>query len=365
MAASQRYEELNPGVRIRWEKRTLDEFGHKPIDQLARDFDLIVIDHPWAAFCLNRKVVLDLKPLLSESQWTQLSKEQVGASFESYVYNDQLLAIPIDAAAPAPSWRSDLMAKAGIQPPEDWQALIALADEKKAIMPGFDADLFLNWLMLLHALQAHPFESPDTIADKQKGIEAAALLKRLAESMPKEVVDWNPIRIAEMMTRTDDFLYCPFAYTYNNYARSSFVPKPLTYGNLPLLNGRPLRSILGGTGIALSAGNSDVKRSIDFALFCADARLQRTIYFYSGGQPSHIAAWENDALDAFSGGFFSGSLITHATALVRPRYDGFVDLQKQGGAPLQQFIQGAITEETLWHQINVCYRKSRVGEHEI
>ena len=51
VAVSQRYEELHPGVRIHWDKRTLDEFGHKPIDQLIHDFDLIVIDHPWAGFC--------------------------------------------------------------------------------------------------------------------------------------------------------------------------------------------------------------------------------------------------------------------------------------------------------------------------
>jgi hypothetical protein len=31
MATAQCYEETHPGVRIDWQKRTLDEFGHTPI----------------------------------------------------------------------------------------------------------------------------------------------------------------------------------------------------------------------------------------------------------------------------------------------------------------------------------------------
>ena len=43
VATAQRYEELHLEVRIIWEKRTLDEFGHKPIDELAEEYDLIDI----------------------------------------------------------------------------------------------------------------------------------------------------------------------------------------------------------------------------------------------------------------------------------------------------------------------------------
>ncbi len=54
VATAQRYEEMHPGIRVHWQKRTLDEFGHKPIDQLVRHFDLVVIDHPWAGFCFEK-----------------------------------------------------------------------------------------------------------------------------------------------------------------------------------------------------------------------------------------------------------------------------------------------------------------------
>ncbi len=42
------------GIRIHWQKRTLDEFSYALIDVLATRFNLIVIDHPWAEFCFER-----------------------------------------------------------------------------------------------------------------------------------------------------------------------------------------------------------------------------------------------------------------------------------------------------------------------
>src|SRR5689334_4763715 len=113
VATAQRYEEIHPGVRIHWEKRSLDEFGHAPIDQLASRFDLIVIDHPWAGFAFEKNLVRDLKPLLAASAVRDFARNSIGATFESYCYAGRLLALPIDAAAPAPSWRRDLLARAG------------------------------------------------------------------------------------------------------------------------------------------------------------------------------------------------------------------------------------------------------------
>src|SRR2546429_1849184 len=78
VATAQRYEETHPGVRIRWEKRSLDEFGHLPIDRLAGQFDLIVIDHPWAGFAFEKDLVRDLTPLLVGSSLSPSEGERVG-----------------------------------------------------------------------------------------------------------------------------------------------------------------------------------------------------------------------------------------------------------------------------------------------
>jgi len=356
-AAAQRYWEINGQVRVNWQKRTLDEFGHAPIETLSERFDLVVIDHPWAGYCFKRDLVYDLKSLLTAAQWTDLQQNCIGPSFESYHYNGQLLAIPIDAATPAPSWRPDLLEKKRVRIPEKWSEAVALADRGLAVMPAFPADLFLNFSMLLEALSAEPFQNPRRFAHREKSLQAMALLRRLAENMPPEIYQWNPIAVAEMMTDSEDFVYCPFAYSYNNYARRNFTARPLRYGNLISLDdGTPLKSIVGGTGIAISKRCRNVDAALDYALFCAGASMQKGIYTHAGGQPVRVEAWTDPALDDFTGNFFSASRKTHEECLLRPRYDGYVRLQERGGIPLQQFLKGEISAESAFAAINAEYK---------
>lgn len=358
VAVSQRYEELNPGIRIHWDKRTLDEFGHKPIDQLIKEYDLIVIDHPWAEFCFDNNLVINQKEYLTKNQWLNLEQNCIGKSFESYVFNNKLLAIPIDGATPVPSWRPDLIKKHDIELPKTWDDLIALSDKKHVIMPGFGADLFLNWLMLLHALEANPFHSFSVFANKEKAIEAMQLLKRLAEPMPKDMLQWNPINIAELMTKENRFAYCPFAYSYSNYCRPSFTKNPLKYGNLITLNNNPLRSILGGTGIAISANCNQIELALDFSLYCSSVEVQSNIYLYAGGQPVREEVWNSEKIKDFSGAFFTDSYLSHKQALIRPRYNGYVSFQEKAGVPLQQYISGKISANSALNSISRYYQDS-------
>ena len=101
------------------------------------NFDLIVIDHPWAGFAFEKNLVLDLKPLLPPAVLNDCAQNSIGATFESYCYGGRLLALPIDAAAPAPSWRPDLLERAGVSVPATWPEAVALARRKLALIPGF------------------------------------------------------------------------------------------------------------------------------------------------------------------------------------------------------------------------------------
>lgn len=359
VATAQRYEELHPGVRIRWEKRSLHEFGHLPVNTLAERFDLIVIDHPWAGFCFAHDLVHDLAPLLTAAQRADLEQNSIGPSFESYLYEGKLLAVPIDAATPSPSCRPDLLERRGLKFPQTWSELLALADAGHAVMPGFPADLFLNWSMLAAALGGEIGADPDTICHGPAGRAAMDLLRRLSESMPAQIYDWNPIAIAELMTRGDDILHCAFAYSYGNYCRPSFTDRPLRYGRLPRLDdGSALRSIVGGTGLALSKRCTDVSRALDYALFTGSAAVQTGIYTLAGGQPSRCEAWTDASLDFVTGGFFREARHDQERCLVRPRYDGYVPLQEEAGIPLQQYLRGELSADRCWEEINARYRVS-------
>ncbi len=243
--------------------------------------------------------------------------------------------------------------------PKNIDAVIALADAGLAVMPGFPADLFLNWSMLLEAFDAKPFRSEATIAEEASAFEAMDLLKRLAEGMPEAIYGWNPIAIAERMSRGDAIAYCAFAYSYGNYCRPHFAERPLAYGNLVRLDaGRPLRSIVGGTGIAVTRRCEAAEAAAAFAGYCASPAVQGGLYTYAGGQPARREAWTDRQLDAFNGHFFSATLESHEKALLRPRYDGYVPLQEEAGRPLQDFLRGRATRDEAWQQINERYRES-------
>jgi multiple sugar transport system substrate-binding protein len=361
VATSQRYEETHPGIRIRWEKRSLDEFGHTPIDQLAASFDLIVIDHPWAGFAFQKNLVCDLKPLLAPAELNDYTQNSIGATFESYCYAGRVLALPIDAATPAPSWRSDLLERAGLTPPATWSEAIALSRRKLAVIPAFNADLFLHFLMLVKALGAGPCTDHEKIAPRQIMRQALDLLRELTESMPTEIFELNPIRVAERMAASDDFAWNAFAYTYNNYARPGFARRALCFGNLLSLDAKSprLRSVLGGTGIAISIHCKDVQAALDYARFVADGVTQKGIYLHAGGQPSHRAAWYDPDADKLCGGFYSATRATQQEAFIRPRYSGYVPLQTNGGNLLQETLRDGRDAEAVLEKLDSVYRESR------
>ena len=254
-----------------------------------------------------------------------------------------------------------MLERAGVQPPQTWAEAVALAQRKLAVIPGFNADLFLHFIMLLRALDAEPCAGHEKIAPRETMRQAAEMLRELTGPMSRDIFDLDPIQVAERMTTTDDFAWNAFAYTYNNYARPGFAPKPLQFGNLITLQpgGPRLRSVLGGTGIAISTNCINVPAALDYALFTAGDCAQRTIYVQAGGQPSHRAAWDDTFANRLCGGFFSGTRLTQEEAMLRPRYSGYVPLQTDGGNALQEHLRGSLSLDATLDKLDALYRESR------
>jgi multiple sugar transport system substrate-binding protein len=289
------------------------------------------------------------------------ARNSIGATFQSYCYAGRLLALPIDAATPAPSYRANLLDRAGLSVPATWPEAVALARRKLAVIPAFNADLFLHFLMLVKALGTEPCSDPEKIASGEIMRHALDLLRELTDSMPPEIFEWDPIQLAERMTATDEFAWNAFAYTYNNYARAGCAPHPLRFGGLISLapNGPRLRSVLGGTGIAISSNCNCPEVALDYACFLASAMVQKTLYLNAGGQPSHRAAWDDPSADKLCGGFFSGTRATQEEAFIRPRYSGYVSLQTEGGKVLQEHLRDGRDREAVLETVDTLYRESR------
>ena len=357
VAAAQRFEEHHPNVRILWEKRSLHEFGHTSLAELAHAFDLIVVDHPMMGEAED--VLVNVRPMLSSADWEGLETDSAGRSFDSYIYEDALYALPIDAAAPAASCRMDLLEAVGLQVPTNWGELLDLARRKLARMPGFPADLFLNFMGMCVSRGSPVAAGDRELFDRTIALQCLEELRELASTMPSVIYDWNPIALYEQMASTDEFAYCPFAYSYNNYSRAGFAARQLRF-SLPvrLACGAVMQTVLGGTGLAISTSCRAPELALDYSLYVAGTTCQSTLYGLSGGQPARRSAWQNPVLNQLTDGFFERTLPGIETAYVRPRYRGYIALQEQAGIPIVQYLRdGGLAVHAL-DKINCLFRNS-------
>ncbi len=360
VAAAQRFEELHPGLNIHWEKRSLHEFGHAGLSPLCRENDVLVIDHPMLGAAIKAGLFLDLRPLLPAGYVEGLRANSVGLSFLSYELEGQLLAVPIDAATPTASYRPDLLSRRGGDLPRTWAEVLDLARTGQVVMPGFHADVFLNFLALCASPGSAIPASPEHLVEPEAGLRALEQLRELACLMPAAIYDWNPIALYETLAARDYYAYCPFAYCYSNYARPGFGAHVVRFANTVALGeGKPLRTVLGGTGLAISAHCRGVNAALSYLMYVAGEDCQRTLYGLSGGQPAHRQAWRDDTLNRVTNGFFRDTLACLDAAIMRPRYDGYIGLQGHAGRPIVSFLREGGTAQTALATIDALYRKSR------
>ena len=363
VATAQRFEELHPGVQIEWRKRSLHEFGHADIATLAHEFDLLVIDHPMAGDAEAYGVLTDLLPLLSREQVEDLEQDSIGPSYASYLYHDKLYALPIDAAAPAASLRPDLLDRHGLTEPKSWDDVMALAKMGWVLMPGFSADLFLNFMGLYVSLGYPVANNPDHLFDREIGARCLEQICELAALMPDQIYSMNPIAIYERMASEDTIAYCPFAYTYSNYSRRGFGTKAVRFADpVKLGEGIPMRTVLGGTGIAISAKCAERALALEYSLFVSDRTCQQTLYGICGGQPSRRSAWRDPQLNALTDDFFRRTANSLEKAYVRPRYRGYVGLQESGGRLIAEFCKQRGDAQRLLGDLDSLYRATLKGD---
>jgi multiple sugar transport system substrate-binding protein len=358
VAAAQRFEELHPQVRIVWEKRSLDQFGHADLTELARRYDLLIIDHPMLGDAHRDGSLVDLRPRLTPMEYSAIEADALAACLESYRYERALYALPVDGAAPAAVCRADLLDRHGEQIPATWNQVIQLARHGLVRMPGFPADLFLN-LMGMCVSRGSDVAGEDRLYDPAIATLCLEDLRELASYMPATIYDMNPISLYEAMAASDEFAYCPFAYTYSNYSRPGFAARPLLFANpVPLKEGTPLRTVLGGTGIAVSTECMHQDAAIAFCLFVAGRDCQSHLYSMCGGQPASKTAWHNPLLNRISGNFFERTLASMESAYVRPRYPGYIALQGSAGVSIAGFLQGELTAAQTLEAVEGLYRQS-------
>lgn len=359
VATAQRFHEMHPAVDIVWSKRSLQEFADAPLSDLAKRFDFLVIDHPWAGFASASGILLPLEKHLPAGFLADQAVHSVGRSHESYQFNDRQWALAIDAACPVSVHRPDLLAKAGAAVPQTFDELISLGKRGLVCCPSIPLDVYGNFLNLLTAAGELIFPNAEEVAARNAALLALDRLKQLADVVPPRFLNLDPIRTLEVMSSEDQFAYAPYTYGYSNYSRPGYAPNLLSFGDvIGMEPGNPGATMLGGTGLAVSAICEHVEVATRYAQFVAAPDTQRGIFFQSGGQPGHRAAWLDAGNNAACSDFFQNTLPTLDRAFVRPRYAGYLDFQDHAGQPIHDFLQHGGNPGTVLETINKLYRES-------
>jgi multiple sugar transport system substrate-binding protein len=361
VATAQRFEELHPEIRIRWEKRSLQAFADASMAELAAQFDLIIMDHPHTALAATEGLLLPYEDWLPAEFLSDQAAHSVGASHESYRFGGKQWTLATDAATPIATWRPDLMEQHGISLPRTWEEVLALARSGFVTVSAFPVDVLMHSYMFCEALGESPFASECRLASDEVLAGALEELRKLVALCDPDCLGRNPIRTAEWMAETTEAraAYCPFAYGYSNYSRPGYANHLLKAGGLVSFNGRRLRSTLGGAGIAVSSKTEHPRACMDYAEFTASPDIQKGLYFQAGGQPGHRGAWVDDAVNAASTNFFRDTLQALDEALVRGKFPGSITFQDQGTPLAHDCVAGKTQPAEAARELNRLYRRCR------
>ncbi|WP_018969784.1 ABC transporter substrate-binding protein [Rubritalea marina] len=358
VATAQRFEELNPDIRVTWEKRSLQAFADASLEELSAEYDLLVMDHPHVALAAEDSLLLPYDKYVSAEFLNDQAAHSVGHSHPSYHFNGQQWTLAIDAATPIATWREDLLQKHALTVPQTWEELLSMASTGKVGFAAIPIDLLMHSYMFCHAHGSALFQNQETFAETEALEHAIENLKQLVSLCDPIFQTLNPIQVAEKMSRSDDTSYCPFGYGYSNYSRMGYANHLLKAGDIVSYLGQPLCSALGGAGLGISSSTKHPQACMDYAAFTASPATQQGVFFEAGGQPGHRQAWESDHINQQTNDFFKDTLPALDRAILRPQYHGYMHFQDHASPVIHDGITGKQSVATTIEKMNAIFRES-------
>jgi ABC-type sugar transport system, periplasmic component len=338
VACSKAWQEKS-GVSIEWDKRSLQDFESFPVEELARQYDLIVIDHPHVGQITDEGCLLPLDRPERAREFEALARGSVGKSFPSYNWRGHQWAFPIDAATQVLAFRPDLIET----PPRTWDQVLDLARAGRVLLPLRPPHSLMTFFTLCGNLgtpcsteREQPFVDPET------GKRAFELIRELAAHVDPACRTMDPIAVLDRMGESGSGIaVSPLIYGYVSYSMQGFRDRRIAFADMPVIgDSGPIGSALGGTGIAVSAFSVHPEAAIDFAYWVAGADIQSDLYWRSGGQPGHAAGWEDDGANAATLDFYRATRPTLEGAWLRPRHNGYMAFQHAASERLNQGLEG-------------------------
>jgi len=321
--------DLGDGDTLRWEVQSLEGFESAPIDELARRYDLLVLDHPHLGDALVSGGIRPLDELFDTARIAEWADAAVGPSIASYTLDGRLWALPLDAATQVSVRRRDLVAEA----PETWDDALSLAERGLVATSLAGPHAFLSLCSIAVSLGDDPGRG-EGLFDRAVARRALDLLARLSAHAPAGTELLNPIGLLDRMRDRGDIGYIPLVYGYANY--SSLV---VAFDRVPAHAGR-LGSTIGGTGIAVTRRSAPSPALLAHLEHLLSDDAQRGFIPAHDGQPGLRAAWTDAAVDGAAYGFYSRTLSTIEASWVRPRIVGYIPFQSAASALVRDVVAG-------------------------
>jgi len=317
---------------IRWHKQPLEGFESAPISSLAAKYDLVVLDHPHVGEAVAENCLIPIDELFAADHIDAWRAQTIGPALSSYHFDGNLWALPLDVATQLVVRRADVFGFA----PAEWDEVTEMAARRPVALSVAGPHAILSLFSLAGSWGFVPGEDamlPDSIIAR-----ALELMAQWYERRPKGSEMLNPIAMSEIMAASDDIALVPLMFGYVNYARPVAPGKPLAFSDTPRQDDG-YGGILGGTGVGFSRRKSPGDDILDHVVWLMDEDTQTRFMPHHDGQPSARAAWEDEQVNADWGGFYEAAADTARSALLRPRFDGYVAFQAAASATIRDALE--------------------------
>lgn len=354
-AAAQQAGQLGLEVDVDWQVHPLEGFESSPIDELARRYDLIVLDHPHMGDAYASGSLQPLDGWLPAESIERWRSEVVGPAFDSYVYEGHLWALPLDVATQVGVHRPDLLAT----PPTTWDEVLEVSTSVPVALSLAGPHALLSFESVCVSLGEVPADGNEFISEAT-GTAVLDIMSTLAGRAPAGTESANPIGLLEQMSSSDQIAYIPLVFGYVNYSAAD-QPLPLAFCDAPV--GKPggrHGSVLGGTGLALSSRCEPTPELAGLFAWLLSPDAQCRFIPDHEGQPSIDAAWTDPDLNARFGDFYRATRATVEDAWIRPRQAGVSSFQDRVAALIRDRLGDRDQISTI-RQINRLYRELNEG----
>src|SRR6476660_8889410 len=106
--------QLQTGVTVAWEARSLQAFADQPLEDVVEQYDLVVFDHPHVGVVAEHGLLVPLDAHVDPGFLEDQATGSVGASHRSYEWHGRQWGLAIDAAGHVSAYRPDLLDDLGV-----------------------------------------------------------------------------------------------------------------------------------------------------------------------------------------------------------------------------------------------------------